>query len=291
VTVDLGPAVTDPLLAAYLQWMGDRALSPRTVESRTSILRMLTAYTGKPLAEVTPEDLAGWQRHLATKLTPRGGRMQKASRHVYLKQTKALFRWARDRELIAANPAHGLVLPVLRQGKPRPVGEDDLELALAAANDRVRVWLLLAGLAGLRAIEISQVERSDVLDALPQPLLRVRGKGDVERWVPLSPPVLAALRPFLSGSGRLFWRVDGTGPVTAPIVSQLCNRHLRMLAIPSSLHTLRHRFGTTAYRATRDLRVVQGLMGHSSPITTSQYVQPDGDVALAAVLAAASVNR
>lgn len=54
---------------------------------------------------------------------------------------------------------------------------------------------------------------------------------------------------------------------------------------PETLHQLRHRFGTGTYHATRDLRVVQELMGHSSPVTTAGYAAFDNPDAVAAVQA------
>ena len=60
-------------------------------------------------------------------------------------------------------------------------------------------------------------------------------------------------------------------------------------ALPDGLtaHTLRHRFATAAYGATRDLLAVQELLGHSSPETTRNYVQLPADALRRAVEAAA----
>jgi integrase len=52
-------------------------------------------------------------------------------------------------------------------------------------------------------------------------------------------------------------------------------------------HSLRHRFATCAYRATKDIRAVQELLGHSSPTTTAKYVLIDEDAMEAAVLSVA----
>ena len=70
------------------------------------------------------------------------------------------------------------------------------------------------------------------------------------------------------------------GPVQ---ISHLCNQHLHDCGIAATLHQLRHRFGTGTYRVTRDLRVVQELLGHESVSTTAGYAAYDKADAIRAV--------
>src|SRR5262249_56654858 len=83
-------------------------------------------------------------------------------------------------------------LPVPRRGRrlPRPIGEKELLAAVTAAPDRVRPWLVLAGWAGLRAVEIARLRRDNVLDTRQPPVLLIAHgatKGHAERLGPLSP--------------------------------------------------------------------------------------------------------
>ena len=62
---------------------------------------------------------------------------------------------------------------------------------------------------------------------------------------------------------------------TAASISRKGNKFLHSLGIASTMHTLRHAFATKVYRASKDLRLTQELMGHSSPQTTAVYAAAD----------------
>ena len=136
--------------------------------------------------------------------------------------------------------------------------------------------LTLASLAGLRAGEIGDLERDDIIEA--KGLIRVRhGKGDKERIVPLHPEVLEALRCLpMPKTGAIFTRPRGSRH-TGATVSQTVNRYLDELGIDATLHAGRHWFATSIYARTHDIRVTQELLGHrtraprprTSPIHTS----------------------
>jgi integrase/recombinase XerC len=180
-----------------------------------------------------------------------------------------------------------LVVPRVPRGLPRPVSERDLERALAAAGLLLRVWIELAAYGGLRAGEIARLERADVLDEVDSPTLLLRGKGGKSRAVPLADSTLADLHALgMPSRGRIFHRADGR-PATGRSVGGTVNRHLHALGIPCTIHQLRHRFATCFYRTTRDLRVLQELMGHQSPATTAVYTLVDPSAAAPAVNAIA----
>jgi integrase/recombinase XerC len=147
---------------------------------------------------------------------------------------------------------------------------------------------VLAGWAGLRAIEIARLRRENVLDTwAPAVLLIADGatKGHGERLVPLSVFVLGELRPILPARGWVFLRFDGRpGPNTPATISHLANQHLHDCGIAATLHQLRHRFATQAYQAAGgDLRLVQELLGHTTPATTAGYAAYDQAAAAVAV--------
>jgi len=145
---------------------------------------------------------------------------------------------------------------------------DELHAILAKAHDPFRVWFLLAAGAGLRAVEISRLDREHINSSA----MLVHGKGGVNRTVPTHPDVWVAVRDLPRGPmardrhGRRANRrgVDGRG-----------NHHLQhTLGYPSwSMHDFRRWFGTNAHEgADGDLAVSQELLGHASPTTTRIYV-------------------
>lgn len=208
----------------------------------------------------------------------------------YVSHAHAWFAWLIEQGHRSDNPADGV--PVPRAGArvhrlPRPIGEGDLFHALETASARVRPWLVLAAWAGLRAKEIALLRREHVLDTADPPVLVIASdatKGHRERTVPLSDFVRVELAPHLRARGYVFRRRDGgRGPNSPHTISHLANAHLHEVGVRATLHQLRHWFGTQTYAATRDLRLVQELLGHARPDTTAGYAAYDRSGASEAV--------
>ena len=152
--------------------------------------------------------------------------------------------------------------------------------AMQAARD-VALFTLLYG-CGLR---ISEALGLDVRDApLPgsEAALRVRGKGDKERVVPVLPAVRQAIAAWLAQhpepnpDAPLF--VGARGARLDPAVAQRSLRNFRRLAgLPehATPHALRHSFATHLLGGGADLRAIQELLGHASLSTTQRYTKVD----------------
>jgi len=249
-------------LARYVDHLRLRGFSERTIRARRYCLRALDRRA--PLLEHTRATLAAWELAGLTTCGPSARR--NAAHHA-----QGFYRWAVHDGLLTDDPSTGLVLPRQPQRLPRPMPAADVSVALAGAPPRIHPWLMLAAYGGLRCCEIARLRREDVHDHGDPAVLLVHGKGDKQRTVPLAPVVLASLLP-LPRSGWLFARADGRpGPVSYAIVSEQGNRYLHALGIPDTMHTLRHRAATDWYADSRDLRLVQELLGHSSPATTAGY--------------------
>jgi integrase/recombinase XerC len=263
----------------HLDFLRLSGYSPATIYARRRALVRLAAVLPVPLCEATPEMLGGWRAGLT---------ITDEAVVSYVSHLRAFYGWCTTEGYAGSNPAAGLPVPRVPRRVPRPIAEDDLMHAVATAAPRVRPWLVLAGWAGLRAKEIACLRRESVLESHSPPVLIVAAdatKGRTERVVPLSAfarAELAAAR--LPPSGFAFRRHDGQPGPNAPwLVSRMCNDHLHDLGIAATLHQCRHRFGTMTYQATRDLRLVQELMGHARPETTARYTAFSQPEALAAV--------
>lgn len=263
----------------HLDELRQRGLSGETIYQRRRNLARLAAALGKPLCEATAPDLAVWRAGL---------RVGDDTVAAYLSHVREFYGWLAAAGVIDESPAAGLLAPRLSRRIPRPIGEAVLFAAVQSAPARIRPMLVLAGWAGLRAKEIALLRRTVVLDTARPPVIivaRDATKGRRERVVPMCDFILAEVVPFLPVSGWCFRKTDGTSPLSANYVSALCNRYLHDIGAAESLHQLRHRFGSQAYQASRDLRAVQELMGHAHPQSTAGYAAFSNVSAIAAVQA------
>lgn len=270
-----GQAVLDDHLRD-LRRRGQRAKSMH--DRDRSVWRFARYVAPTPLLEVTEQDLEQWidwqlERGLAV-----------ASRACYLKHVTCFLTWAHRRGHIATDPGANLLAPKVPLGVPHPISEQDLEVLLTCAPQPMRAWLVLASYMGLRAGEIAKLRREHVLDARQPPLLLVQdGKGGKSRLLPLPDVVVAELQPHLRGRTGGLWATSKGGPTTAKYVSRTVSDQIKRLGLPWTLHSLRHRYATRLYQQTRDLRMVQAMLGHSSVATTQIYTQFDTEAAAAAM--------
>lgn len=174
----------------------------------------------------------------------------------------------------ADNPVVKVKPPKVRQGVPRPAPESVVSLALEGGLDgRTSLVLLLGAYAGLRRSEIASLHWGSISDTH----LRITGKGDKTRVIPLHPVLKQKLSVHPVREGFLFPNGSGTGPISTRTVNRIVNK---VLPPGMSTHTLRHRFATQVLSRSHDLRAVQTLLGHSSVATTQIYTQvTDEDLA------------
>lgn len=212
---------------------------------------------------------------------------------------RGFYRWAESAGRILANPAARLSPVLTPRALPRPAPDSAVMAALERADDRTRLALMLAALAGLRRTEIATLHARDIRPGS----LSIRGKGGHGRIVPLHPDLDAALQAELhrrrTGHTGTGW-APGGDPLgwifPAPHGWHLSpDRIGRLIAdvLPPgwSAHTLRHRFASQTYAAQRDLRAVQELLGHARPETTARYAAVPGDALTSAVAAASLTGR
>lgn len=261
----------------WLDWLSAGGAARGTVDLRRYQLgRVAAAHHGISPWAITPDDLARW-------LAGRG--WDRETLRSMRSALRSFYGWAHASGRIDNDPARLLRRVPATVGRPRPARDDTIEAALAGAPTRVRHMILLGSCYGLRRCEIAAVNRRDLqVDGAHWSLL-VRGKGGKLRTLPLMPDMAAIIRDCDDPAGWLF--PNGFG-------SHLTPHHLgrlvkRALGPDATCHMLRHRFGTAAYRAHRDIRAVQILLGHASPVTTQVYTAPADD-ALRLTTAAAQLR-
>lgn len=272
------------LVAEYLTSQRRRGLQASTVEWKQEILTAWRAWLRpRRLADATADDV---DRFLDERGEVRG-ELCSRTRYHWISQLHVFYAHAMRMDHIERDPTMKVDRPKLPPLFPRPISDEHLVRAMAAtkvAAPDLHAWLLLMAYAGLRCCEIARMDRADLLETNTTPVLVVHGKGNKDRIVPAHPVALAALeRMGFPRTGAMFTRPRG-GRWPATKVSSRTNGFLRELGIDETAHQLRHWFGTRLYAETRDLRLVQELMGHTDPKTTSHYTMWASDEAHGAVI-------
>lgn len=222
--------------------------------------------------------------------------LAKSTRARRLSAIKQLYRFTFEEGWRAENPAIQIKGPGRAKGLPKTLSEAEVDQLLAAArthgrnkHDRLRNTCLLELLyaTGMRVTELVSLP---VAAARGDPrMLLIRGKGDKERMVPLSPPARAALAAWITvhdadedaarpkgkpASRYLFASRGKVGHLTRHRFYML----IKELAVVGGVspakvtpHTLRHAFATHLLANGADLRSIQTLLGHADVSTTEIY--------------------
>ncbi|MGO1769430.1 MAG: site-specific tyrosine recombinase XerD [Microbacterium sp.] len=190
------------------------------------------------------------------------------------------------------DPSARLKPPKQPSRLPKALTIEQVEALLAAPSgeepigirDRALLELLYA--TGAR---VSEAIGLDVDDVAHEDIVRLRGKGDKERIVPVGSfareaigAYLTRVRPALAAKGRATPRLF-LGARGAPLSRQSAWLAIRSAAEKAQLsahvspHTLRHSFATHLLQGGADVRVVQELLGHSSVATTQIYTHVTAD--------------
>ena len=274
----------DPAVARFLDlvWM-ERGLSANTLAAYRSDLQLLQRWQmsrGRSIVSTARADLLEFVADRAAQ----GARPRSTARQI--SSFRRFFRQLLRDGAVSVDPTADVAMPKLGRPLPKSLTEDEVERLLAAPNvdeplglrDRAMLELLYA--TGLRVSELVTLKHAQV--NLNQGVVRVTGKGNRERLVPLGAEAISWLARFdgapraslLEGrtTDHLFPTRRGAA-MTRQTFWHMIKRYARRAGIrkPLSPHTLRHAFATHLINHGADLRVVQMLLGHSDLSTTQIY--------------------
>lgn len=318
------PPPLPPALAAARDAFGaymriECGFSRHTIDSYSRDLRYLLeglSLAGlDSLEAVQPPHLS---EHLKSLKTQRAMEASSVTRH--LSTIRVFFRWALANGKITADPTELLERPMRWKHLPGVLSERDMRQLLAAAREphaaaarrapsrrnagrrgasrprpplplhvRDTALLELMYASGLRASEAATITLSDYLPTLG--CVRVIGKGNKQRLVPMGSPARGALEEYLRECRPLLQQVDPSKRAKdhGRVFLSKTGRPLERVAIWGVVkrcaraaglrdvhpHTLRHSFATHLLAGGADLRVVQELLGHADIATTQIYTHVD----------------
>jgi integrase/recombinase XerC len=235
-----------------------------------------TRKTYQHLATQAGDDPVGWLKGLVAERRPMGT----------LAPARAAVRHRLESEGKSEEEVRAL-LPRIRgrKGATREaLSPEDLaayyEAVEIEANEPVRTILLLLPRCGLRISEACNLRREEVTERGERLILRIRGKGDKPRIVPLGETGTAILRAHIDAlpadADYLF--AGRGGPITPAAVRRV-TRILRDKHGIADLspHVLRHTYATSLLSEGVDVRSLQALLGHEAVATTMRYLHPSTD--------------
>lgn len=290
----------DPLLHRFeLYLKGQRGLADNTVRIYLADLasyRQFLAQQDQNLTDMDRRLLRGYLAWLAT------GARQSRDRHNQPKRQEGYARVSIVRKLTALRSFYRfLVQEGLFRSSPVPSGRSfqvKVEKSLPSFLGKEEAARLLdapdqSSLLGLRdqailevlyscGVRLSETQGIDLADLkLSGREILVRGKGSKERWVLFGKPTLAALQRYLEEArpqlaarptNALFLNRYGNR-LSCRSIEKLVRRYAAQAGLRDGIHphTLRHSFASHMLEGEADLRVIQELLGHSSPTTTQIY--------------------
>jgi integrase/recombinase XerD len=271
----------------------ERGLSANTV---AAYRRDLVVYAGWLEAEVLTEPgqitalhVSAFVRHLATRAE---SPLTAASVARMLSTVRGLHRFLLEESLVDADVAQFVKPPKLATRLPKAISIEQVNRLLAATDgeevqqlrDKALLELLYA--TGARISEAVDLNLDDVLEL---DVVRLTGKGNKQRLVPVGSFARAAVEAYLvRGRPVLSARGTATPALFLGVRGRRLGRQnawllIRAAAVRAGLdghvspHTLRHSFATHLLAGGADVRVVQELLGHSSVATTQLYTLVTAD--------------
>ena len=263
-------------------WL-EKGLSKNTLSAyRQDLFFFSNWYKGSNLLDVTRIDLLDY---LASRLKD-GYSSRSTARS--LSSLRAFYGHLTVRYNLSENPTARVDSPKLGHTLPKTISEEQVESLIKAPNTeqdiglRDRAMLELIYACGLRVSELIQL---DILNLnLRQGVIRVIGKGEKERLVPMGEEALYWIERYINKSrpnllkdnkvSQLFLSKRGR-QMTRQAFWYRIKEYASIASIKADLspHTLRHAFATHLINHGADLRTVQLLLGHSSLSTTQIYTE------------------
>ena len=290
--------IADPALMAERQaWLAslgeERRLSDNTLDAYERDTRQFLAFLTQHLAaparlkdigNLRPADLRGF---LAARRRDGAGARTLGRG---LAGLRSFLRHLERKGLANAAGASAVRSPKQPKSLPKPLS-DRQAIAVVDAHEQLaeEPWIRTRNAAVLTLLYGCGLRISEALSLTPEDFaggptsLRITGKGDKTRIVPLIAPALSGVEdyiktcPFPLAADKPLFRGARGGPLQPAIIQREMQKMRGALGLPDSAtpHALRHSFATHLLAGGGDLRTIQELLGHASLSTTQRYTAVD----------------
>ena len=266
----------------------ERNVSTHTMDAYKRDINQYLMYLGdldiKNLSDVKSTHIRDYIRLLSD------GGMAPASISRIISSIRTYYRFLSSENILDENPVLLINNPKLPKKLPDVLSEKEISLIINAIQEssqfyqRDKAIIELLYSCGIRVTELCNLEMSNLF--IDEDLIRVMGKGNKERMLPLGVRSKKYLDDYIkhsrnshikkSGSSFVFVSRNGN-QLTRAMINIILNKWTQVSGLKKSVspHKLRHSFATHLLEGGADLRFVQALLGHSDISTTQIYTHID----------------
>lgn len=263
----------------------DRSLSENTASAYlTDIQKLVSFMPNKNLAEVNSQDINDFLIFLSDiGLNPR-------SVARIISGLKSFYKNLVITEIIKHNPLQTILTPKLPKKLPEVLSHIEIESMMSRidfskiSGERDKTIIMLMYGSGLRVSELTSLSISDLY--LDEGFIKILGKGDKERLVPMGAKTITQIGYYMSHyrnhvatkkvNNQLILNQKGAALSRITVFKVLKDLAAKAKINKNiSPHTLRHSFATVLVEAGADLRAIQQMLGHESITTTEIYTHLD----------------
>lgn len=271
------------LIKSYRNYLQvERGLAHNSLHSYMLDLKQLAVYAaelGRAIQDLTKQEIVGWIKRQSID----GAEPSSIARRI--SAIKGFYNFLQRDGLIEENPSSELLTPRLHGKLPHFLSEEEVDSLISAPDihtmdgirDRAIIETLYA--TGLRVSELVSLRISDVV--LERALLRCKGKGSKQRFVPLGRGAVASLENYFrirsallseEGESEMLFVRSGYGMISRQYVWSLLRKYATQVGLNrANPHSIRHSFATHLIQRGADSRSLQALLGHSDLATTQIY--------------------
>lgn len=264
----------------FLSYIQDK--SPNTIKNyRVDLRQFLNVAGDRNVSEISKADIARFRMVLQSKNKKSSTIARK------LASLNSFFQYLIDLEIVKVSPITKSHRPKISQRIPSSLSDEELTRLLKNTQDSIiKTAIVLLVLTGLRSSELLSIKRDSIIlerngktfgldTAIREGIkeediafIRVKGKGDKEREVPITGKPLKMLIDYLQTHN-----FDLVFPISYHTLWKRIREVGKSIGISLHPHKLRHTAATMALQSGTELRVIQELLGHASPTTTARYAK------------------
>ena len=280
--------VKSPLVSYRIYLKLEKSLQPNTVEAYMSDIEKFSAYLeggADALLSVTLDELRGF----VASLSDVGVHARSQAR--ILSSLRSFYGFLKLDGFIAEDPTELLKSPKIGMHLPDVLTVQEIDDIINAIDlskkegQRNRAMIEVLYSCGLRVSELCSLRMSDLY--LPEQFIRVTGKGDKQRLVPISGRAIAELEAYFCDRNRIEIKpgyedfVFISERLKKPLSRIMVFHFIKQLVVAADVkkcvspHTFRHSFATHLLEGGANLRVIQAMLGHESIATTEIYAHID----------------